>query len=151
MSAPPHQLLSTHTNRIDGTISLLFVTSNSQIAEGGCPCPTGQTKCGASKFVRFSSVGSREENNLFSLFFFAQSDLTTNYPGYCTDVCCDFIEQETCYDPPSCAPVSIPKLLRLVCIHYSHFLSTLAFRHVNAADFIWRLPLSNRSDEVRCR
>jgi hypothetical protein len=32
--------------------SILHIAiSNSQIADGGCPCPTGQEKCGAGKFV----------------------------------------------------------------------------------------------------
>ncbi len=47
------------------------------IAEGGCPCPEGQEKCGA--------------------------DLANNSPGYCTDVCCNYTTHETCYNPPSCA------------------------------------------------
>ena len=47
------------------------------IAEGGCPCPEGQEKCGA--------------------------DLANNSPGYCTDACCNYTTHETCYNPPSCA------------------------------------------------
>ncbi len=47
------------------------------IAEGGCPCPEGQEKCGA--------------------------DPANKSSGYCTDVCCDQTTEETCNNPPSCA------------------------------------------------
>ena len=42
-----------------------------KITDGGCPCPSGQVKCGV---------------NQYSI-------------GYCTDVCCDWESEETCYNP----------------------------------------------------
>merc|ERR1719401_194559 len=38
--------------------------------EVGCPCPTGEERCGGSEY----------------------------WPGYCTSVCCDDETQETCFD-----------------------------------------------------
>jgi len=56
-------------------------TSCAKIADGGCPCPEGQVKCGSSEY----------------------------YAGYCTALCCDS-DSETCYDEnwdaDSCAPIS---------------------------------------------
>jgi len=54
------------------------------LAEGGCPCPEGQVKCGA--------------------------DPEWDYSGYCTDLCCAD-DEETCYssdsfEPESCAPIA---------------------------------------------
>jgi len=53
------------------------------IAEGGCPCPEGEVKCGADEMY--------------------------GYPGYCSAVCCDDATEETCYDDEwnaeSCAPI----------------------------------------------
>lgn len=45
------------------------VSSCALIAQGGCPCPEGQTKCGS----------------------------TEKWAGYCTDVCCG-ADEEACYD-----------------------------------------------------
>mmetsp|Transcript_29535 Transcript_29535/g.60367 ORF Transcript_29535/g.60367 Transcript_29535/m.60367 type:complete len:198 (+) Transcript_29535:2129-2722(+) len=42
----------------------------SSFADGGCPCPEGQVKCGA----------------------------VDGYPGYCTSICCDQSIEETCTD-----------------------------------------------------
>jgi hypothetical protein len=42
-----------------------------KISEGGCPCPSGQVRCGMNEY----SI------------------------GYCTDVCCDWEYEETCYNP----------------------------------------------------
>jgi len=49
------------------------------IADGGCPCPGDQVRCGA--------------------------DLEMNITGWCTDICCNSNTEEQCYDPPSCAPI----------------------------------------------
>ncbi|KAL7465812.1 hypothetical protein ACHAXS_006131 [Conticribra weissflogii] len=54
--------------------------SCAKIVDGGCPCPEGQIKCGAFG----------------------------GYPGYCTDICCDPLTEETCYSqntgqPESCS------------------------------------------------
>lgn len=58
-------------------------TSCAPLADGGCPCPEGQEKCGAIP--------------------------AWNFTGYCTAVCCA-ADEETCYDemtnPTSCAPVA---------------------------------------------
>jgi len=46
--------------------------------EGGCPCPSGEVKCGVSEYSS----------------------------GYCTTLCCDWTIEQTCYDsnrePISC-------------------------------------------------
>lgn len=42
-----------------------------KISDGGCPCLPGQVRCGV---------------NQYSI-------------GYCTDVCCDWETEETCYNP----------------------------------------------------
>jgi hypothetical protein len=42
-----------------------------KISEGGCPCQSGQVRCEVSQY----SI------------------------GYCTDVCCDWEVEETCYNP----------------------------------------------------
>lgn len=53
-----------------------------KISEGGCPCPPDQIRCGVSDF----SI------------------------GYCTDVCCDWVTEETCYDATTrkttCVPIT---------------------------------------------
>jgi len=41
-------------------------------ADGGCPCPEGTERCGA--------------------------DPKNNYTGWCTDICCDQMTEETCYN-----------------------------------------------------
>ena len=55
--------------------------SCANIAEGGCPCPDGEEKCGA--------------------------DVVFGWAGYCTALCCNWETEETCYDenwyPISCA------------------------------------------------
>mmetsp|Transcript_29881 Transcript_29881/g.54213 ORF Transcript_29881/g.54213 Transcript_29881/m.54213 type:complete len:160 (-) Transcript_29881:182-661(-) len=49
------------------------VLSCAQIAEGGCPCPEGEVKCGADELI--------------------------GYTGWCTArVCCDHETEITCYD-----------------------------------------------------
>mmetsp|Transcript_1290 Transcript_1290/g.2868 ORF Transcript_1290/g.2868 Transcript_1290/m.2868 type:complete len:842 (-) Transcript_1290:261-2786(-) len=60
-----------------------FAESCALISEGGCPCPDGQVKCGAS-------IGN---------------------PGYCTSICCEDFVEETCYSlftgqPDSCASIA---------------------------------------------
>jgi len=58
-----------------------------EIADGGCPCPEGQMRCGA--------------------------DLVNNIVGVCDYICCDTTTQETCYSwddnfniIPSCAAIA---------------------------------------------
>ncbi|KAL3788381.1 hypothetical protein HJC23_009187 [Cyclotella cryptica] len=51
-----------------------------KISEGGCPCPTDQIRCGVSDF----SI------------------------GYCTDVCCDWATEETCYNATAGTTTCVP-------------------------------------------
>ena len=53
--------------------------SCSLISDGGCPCPQGQERCGA--------------------------DLENGCVGWCTDICCDWINEYACYDLKVCAKV----------------------------------------------
>ena len=58
--------------------SFLQFSNKQRYDEGGCPCPSGETKCGVSEYSS----------------------------GYCTTLCCDWTIEQTCYDsnrePISC-------------------------------------------------
>ncbi len=81
------------------------------IADGGCPCPEGQIKCGATKGYA-GMCGSC----LILVFDHRVYGILSLLPvyfhiGYCTSVCCDPSIEETCIDfdtlePESCALIA---------------------------------------------
>ena len=70
------------------------------IADGGCPCPEGQERCGAGKIRSFLvEKCSFIITNICGLpFYWTQTDLEICNVGWCTDICCDQFTEETCYD-----------------------------------------------------
>jgi hypothetical protein len=53
--------------------------SCSLISDGGCPCPQGLERC--------------------------EADLENGCVGYCTDICCDWINEYACHDLKVCAKI----------------------------------------------
>ena len=106
--------------------------SCSKIADGGCPCPEGEEKCGAD--AEFGWPGwctpvccdweteetCYDENGMSCAKYSdggcpcagnqTKCGAFEGYPGYCTDLCCDDATEETCYDdnysPVSCAKIA---------------------------------------------
>ncbi len=69
------------------------------IADGGCPCPDGQLKCGSFPgyagmiYLQFSF-------NFFGIFFFVNVEVvfhSYSFSGYCAPLCCNDYIEETCY------------------------------------------------------
>merc|ERR1719491_1682412 len=87
-------------------------------ADGGCPCPEGEVKCGAdddwSGYCTTVCCDSETEvtciDDDYNRSCAAYADgcpcpegedkcgADDDYPGYCTDACCDSETEETCYD-----------------------------------------------------
>jgi len=112
-------------------------TSCAEIADGGCPCPEGEEKCGADVESGYSGYCTsevccdyEEEETCYDEYYIATScakiseggcpcpegeekcgaDAESGYSGYCTQVCCDYETEQTCYDEDyiatSCAKYS---------------------------------------------
>jgi hypothetical protein len=63
--------------RLSQQLNMTLFYARRRYDKGGCPCPSGEVKCGESEYSS----------------------------GYCTTLCCDWKTQATCYDgytPISC-------------------------------------------------
>lgn len=93
------------------------------IADGGCPCPDGETRCGTMETdggftgacMAICCDGDNEQvcyDENYDPSYCALIDEggcpcpegkvrcggTHDWAGYCTNVCCDDVEEETCFD-----------------------------------------------------
>ena len=104
------------------------------IADGGCPCPEGEERCGANEASGYlgycAKVCCKDSEEIcydnydpISCAAIADggcpcpegeekcgADEASGWPGYCAKLCCDPATEETCYDenydPISCSPIA---------------------------------------------
>lgn len=135
----------------------LWILLTLQYADGGCPCPDGQKRCGAGEFVWMLRSVRNTPYTLLGLNILL--DPTFDYLGWCAMECCD-VDEESCYEydhgyskPLTKQYCKSVRLVKFIFLFSQHTIRTrcnnlLSRRNFKFIDCRRRLPLPSRSGEV---